>query len=258
MSSVTAVHDDALLAVLADTATAVGEAFRTQVADYRAAGERDDQYALDLVTDAVAVERLVGAGLGVLSEESGRHHPEREICVVVDPIDGSTNASRGIPWYATSLAAVDGEGLLAAVVVNQASGVRYQAIRGAGATRDDQPIHVGAPASLDHSILAVNGLPPHHFGWQQFRALGAAALDLCLVAEGALDGYADCTVSSHGPWDYLGAMCVLIEAGGVITDTFDRPLVALEHEARRAPVAASSPELLAELVAARRAFGEGV
>jgi fructose-1,6-bisphosphatase/inositol monophosphatase family enzyme len=251
------VHDDDLLAVLRQTADAVGEAFRTGVVDYRAGGERDDQYALDLVTDAVAVKVLVDAGLGVLSEESGVHHPDRDITIVVDPIDGSTNASRGIPWFATSLAAVDPDGLRAGLVLNQSSGVRYEAVRGGGATRDGQPIRVAAPAALAHSIVATNGLAPRHLGWEQFRALGSAALDLCLVAEGTLDGYLDCAPSAHGAWDYLGAMCVLIEAGGVITDAFDRPLTVLDHEARRAPVASSSPELLAELLAHRRTFGDG-
>ena len=64
---------------------------------------------------------LTGNGLGVLSEESGRHHPDRAITVVIDPVDGSTNASRGIPWFATSLCAVDTDGPLAALVINLAS-----------------------------------------------------------------------------------------------------------------------------------------
>jgi fructose-1,6-bisphosphatase/inositol monophosphatase family enzyme len=72
------------------------------------------------------------------------------------------------------------------------------------------------------------------------------------VAEGAIDGYLDCADSNHGPWDYLGGMLVLLEAGGVITDLRDRPLVVDDHEARRAPVAAATTELHAALVAAER------
>ena len=245
-------RDDELADVLRATARAVGDAFRTGVEDYRAGGERDDQYALDLVTDAVAVRLLSHAGLGVLSEESGRHHPEREVCVVVDPIDGSTNASRGIPWFATSLAAVDGEGVRAAVVVNQASGVCYEATRGGGATKDGAPISVGPPTPLDRSLIAMNGYARRSFGWRQYRAFGAAALDLCLVAEGAIEGYLDVAGSNLGVWDYLGGQCILTEAGGCIADAFDEPMVVLDHAARRSPVAASSPALLAELVAARR------
>src|SRR4029453_7812997 len=64
--------------------------------------------------DAAAVGVVLGAGLGVLSEESGRHEAGREVTVVLDPLDGSTNASRGIPWYAASVCAVDAYRPLAA------------------------------------------------------------------------------------------------------------------------------------------------
>ncbi|MDQ3147116.1 MAG: hypothetical protein M3R01_09340, partial [Actinomycetota bacterium] len=125
--------DAALLEVLAAAADAVGAALL-------GVGDRGEvvadptqvlstQYALDLAADAAAVAVLVGAGLGVLSEESGLHHANRDVVVVLDPVDGSTNASRGIPWYATSLAAVDADGLRAALVADQASGARFEAVR---------------------------------------------------------------------------------------------------------------------------------
>jgi fructose-1,6-bisphosphatase/inositol monophosphatase family enzyme len=247
--------DDAeLLDVLDATVAAVRRSLDT-IVDWRRPGERVGQYGLDLTADAAAVEVLTGAGLGVLSEESGRHHPERAVYAVVDPVDGSSNASRGIPWFATSLAVVDSEGLRAAVVVNQSTGVRYSATRGGGAFRDGVPIAVSTVIELDDAFLAMNGWCPEHLGWRQYRALGAAALDLCLVAEGAIDGYLDCADSNHGPWDYLGGMLVLLEAGGIITDLRSRPLVVDDHAARRAPVAAATPELHAALVSAEQGMG---
>src|SRR4029453_19620886 len=82
---------------------------------------------------APAVGVLLEAGLGVLSEESGRHEAGREVTVVLDPLDGSTNASQGIPWYAASVCAVDGDGPLAAVVANAGNGGRHEGARdGAG------------------------------------------------------------------------------------------------------------------------------
>ena len=75
---------------------------------------------------------LLPGGVGVLSEESGRHDADRDIVVVVDPLDGSTNAAHGIPWYAMSLCAVDAEGPLAALVVNLATGERFEADAGRG------------------------------------------------------------------------------------------------------------------------------
>lgn len=246
-------NDEALLAILHECATAVAESL-TSITEWRAAGERDDQYGLDLVADPVACGVLIDAGLGVLSEESGRHHPEREICVVVDPVDGSTNASRRIPWYATSLAAVDGDGVRASLVVNQATGVRYHALRGGGAYRNDVRIRVSDTTALSSAVIAMNGHAPIHFGWGQYRALGAAALDMCLVAEGAIDGYLDCTDSNHGVWDYLGAMLIVAEAGGVVTDVDDRELLVLDHAARRAPVVGGTAELHDALITARRGF----
>lgn len=245
-------RDDELTAVLRRVAGAVGEAFRTGVADYRAPGERAGQYALDLVADEVAVAMLLDAGVGVLSEESGLHHPDRDLCVVVDPIDGSTNASRGIPWYATSLAAVDAAGVRAALVVNQATGTSYSAVRGQGATRDGKSISVAATTAVGSSLVLLNGYPAAHLGWRQFRALGAAALDLCLVADGAADGFVDCVGSNLAPWDYLAAMLIVEEAGGCVVDAGGEALVVVDHAARRAPVAAANPDLLGELLSARR------
>jgi fructose-1,6-bisphosphatase/inositol monophosphatase family enzyme len=244
--------DDAELLDVLDATVAAVRRGLDDIVDWRRSGDRPGQYGLDLVADAAAVEVLVGAGLGVLSEESGRHHPERGVWVCVDPVDGSSNASRGIPWFATSLAAVDRDGLRAAVVVNQASAVRYAATRGGGATRNGESISVAATTEVSDAFIAMNGWSPTHFGWRQYRVLGAAALDLCLVAEGAIDGYVDCADANHGPWDYLGGMLVLLEAGGVIADLRGEALVTDEHAARRAPIAAATPALLDALLAARR------
>src|SRR5438309_2824286 len=154
---------DELLDVLAGAVTVVQDAL-APIDDWRPAGEIVGQYALDLVADGPVCDHLIGAGLGVLSEESGRHHPERAITVVVDPVDGSTNASRRIPYYATSLCAVDTDGPLAAMVVNLATGERFDAVRGGGARRNGEPIHASAATVLGDAIVALNGLPDRHWG----------------------------------------------------------------------------------------------
>jgi fructose-1,6-bisphosphatase/inositol monophosphatase family enzyme len=246
--------DDArLLRTLHDAATAVRTAL-DDVGDWRALGDRSGQYGIDLVADAVVLEVLEQAGLGAMSEESGLHHGDRPIVVVVDPVDGSTNASRGLPWYATSLCAVDADGPLAAVVVDQASGRRFEAVRGGGARLDGVALRPTGCERLGDAIVGLSGYPPRWFGWRQFRALGAAALDLCAVAAGQLDAYVDCSPSAHGSWDYLGGLLVCQEAGVAVVDAWDRPLVTLDHAARRTPLAAATPALLAEVVAARRTF----
>jgi len=242
----TPMEDGSLLAVLHDAASAVTEAL-AGLGDWGLAGTREGQYRSDLAADAAAVGVLDKAGLGVMSEESGIHRGDREIVVALDPVDGSTNAARGIPWYATSLCAVDGDGLRAAVVVNQASGVRFEAHRGGGARRDGVPVQPSGCTVLREAIIGFSGYPPTYLGWSQYRGLGAAALDLCAVADGTLDGYAVVGSSSLGSWDYLGGMLVCIEAGAVLGEIQGRELVTLSHTDRRTPVAAATPSLLAEL-----------
>jgi fructose-1,6-bisphosphatase/inositol monophosphatase family enzyme len=248
-------RDELLLEVLHEAATAVRSAL-DQLADWGEAGTRAGQYRSDLAADAAALAVVDRAGLGALSEESGVHRGDREVVVVLDPVDGSTNASRGLPWYATSLCAVDADGARAALVVDQASGTRFEAVRGGGARADGQPLRPTSCTQLADAVIGLSGYPPRWFGWKQFRALGAVALDLCAVAQGRLDAYVDCSPSAHGPWDYLGGMLVCREAGASVVDAFDRQLVSLEHAFRATPVAAATPALLDECTAARRRFAE--
>jgi fructose-1,6-bisphosphatase/inositol monophosphatase family enzyme len=109
------------MGLLHEVADAVAAALRRQ-RDWGPSGTRVGQYALDVSADDAA-----------LSEESGLEDRRTGELVVIDPVDGSTNCSRGIPWYATSMCLVDREGPACALVVNQASGVRYWAERGGGA-----------------------------------------------------------------------------------------------------------------------------
>jgi myo-inositol-1(or 4)-monophosphatase len=247
------VTDDVLLAALSEAASAVRSAL-DGLDDWGPAGTRPGQYHSDLVADRAAIDILRGAGLGVLSEETGDHQTDRDLVVVLDPVDGSTNASRGIPWFATSLCVVDQRGARAALVVNQATGERFEAVRGGGATRNGGPMRPTACTRLSDAVLGLTGYPPHDLGWRQMRSLGAAALDLCAVACGHLDAYIDCSNHAHSPWDYLGGMLVCQEAGAVVAEASGRELVTLGWTDRRVPVAAATPELLAEAVSARQGF----
>jgi fructose-1,6-bisphosphatase/inositol monophosphatase family enzyme len=195
---------------------------------------------------------LHGAGCAVLSEESqitGEWKPGG-LMVVMDPLDGSTNASKRVPWYATALCAIDGEGMRASLVVNQASGRdRYWASRGGGAFHNGIRLQVTQRNTLRDSVVGISGLPSFRPAWGQFRALGAAALDICLVATGALDGWID--FNSHGVWDYLASVLVCQEAGVVVSEFQSRDLVVTQYAEKRTPLVASSRELLDELRAVR-------
>jgi len=239
-----------LLAVFRDVAAAIGQALRP-LDDWGLAGTREGQYRSDLVADAAALEVLDRAGLATLSEESGLHHGDRPVLAVLDPVDGSTNASRHLPWWATSLCALDEQGPLAALVVNQATGTTFEAIRGGGAWRDGVAITPSGATRLGDSLIAVSGLPERYLGWRQFRAFGAAALDLCEVASGGFDGFLDCGVDAHGPWDYLGGLLVCQEAGAFVADAGGRDLIARGHGDRRTPVAGATEELQKQLLAVR-------
>lgn len=224
--------------------------------DWGESGVRPGQYAVDLDADRACLDVLYQAGFRVLSEESGLTAPpgvSSGPVVVVDPLDGSTNASRGVPWFASALCLVDDDGPAVAAVVNHATGDRFTAMRGAGARRNGAAIRPTDTTELAAAIVGISGLPTHHYGWAQFRALGASAPDICAVACGVTDAWCDMIDGGHGVWDYLASVLVVEEAGGVVAEAFGRELCVLDHAARRSPVVAATPELLAQVLAHRRA-----
>lgn len=221
----------------------------TNPGDRRRRGERLGQYAFDVVTDDAVCAVLHREGLGVLSEESGRSGPDSGLLAVVDPVDGSTNASIGLSWYATSLCILDATGPWVALVANLVSGVRYHAIRERGAFRDGGAIHPSTTSELSRAVVGISGFPRRSPGWSQFRALGAASLDMCAVAEGTLDGYLVAGHSALSVWDYVAAMLVCTEAGAVVAECDGLDLAVRDRSPRR-PVAAATPALAAELVGA--------
>jgi len=243
--------NEEILDVLHRTADAVAGVLQANT-DWSLSGQRATQYSVDLAADAAALAVLHGAGCAVLSEESqitGEWKPGG-LMVVMDPLDGSTNASKRVPWYATALCAIDGEGMRASLVVNQASGRdRYWASRGGGAFHNGIRLQVNLRNTLRDSVVGISGLPSFRPAWGQFRALGAAALDICLVATGALDGWID--FNSHGVWDYLASVLVCQEAGVVVSEFQSRDLVVTQYAEKRTPLVASSRELLDELHAVR-------
>ena len=261
-------ESDGWLDLLRRTADAV-EAALADFDRWQDGGERPDQYALDQVADAAALDVLDAAGVGVLSEESGLRAGSGSETVIVDPVDGSTNASRGIPHYCISLCAVDSSSAdaaaahpdatvvipIAGLVRHLVSGEEFTAVAGGGAHLDGHPI---APSGCEHgarAVIGVSGRPGAELPVWQVRVLGSAALDLCAVACGRLDAYLDLN-SNHGVWDYAAGILICSEAGAWIGEADSRELLHLSHSERRGPVAASTPELAALLGHARQ-LGSG-
>lgn len=204
-------------------------------------GERATQYRLDVAADDVARRVLHAAGFRVVSEESGVSGAG-EFTVVVDPIDGSTNCDHGVPFYATSLAVLRAGELVAGLVVNQATGTLYEAERGAGARRDGSSIAPSGVVEFAHALVSFSGLPPRHLGWAQYRSLGAASLEICLVADGSLDVFTVAHGSRLHPWDYLAGVLIATESGAIVRDVDGAALVTEERAGRR-PIVAATNEL---------------
>ena len=231
--------DVRLLQVLADAVHAVRNAL-DGLDDWGPAGTRPGQYRLDLAADAAALPILHGAGLAVLSEESGvTGELSAALLAVIDPVDGSTNAHRGIPFYATSICVLDTEVPLVGVVVNQATGAHFEAVRGGGALRDGREVSPSGCVELSSAIVGISGFPGCHPGWAQFRALGAAALEFCAVAEGTLDAYSVVGTSTLYGWDYLAGLLICREAGAVAIERDGADLVVRDAGTRRPTVAAT-------------------
>ncbi|NBR76434.1 MAG: hypothetical protein EBT73_03680 [Actinobacteria bacterium] len=228
--SVASSNDD-ILRVLHETADAVYGVLSTNT-DWGPSGQRATQYAVDLRADAAALEVLHAAGCAVMSEESGRtgEWNDDSIIVVMDPLDGSTNASRRVPWYATALAAVDKSGHRASLVANQFTNEnRWSATRGGGAFHNDDRIAPSRCERLSDAVVGISGIPN----------------DICLVAQGTLDAWVD--MSSHGAWDYMASVHVCIEAGAPVGELGGRDLIVTQHGERRSPVVAATPALFEQV-----------
>ncbi|WP_420447134.1 inositol monophosphatase family protein [Candidatus Palauibacter sp.] len=144
---------------------------------------------------------------------------------VIDPLDGTTNWLHGYPSWGVSIATVDARGLRTAVVVNGANGEEFTARRGGGARRDGEPIRVSAVSDPGLALLGT-GFPfkrremiPRYLAVlgrmleasSGVRRAGAAALDLCDVACGRLDGFWEHWLM---PWDVAAGALIVQEAGG--------------------------------------------
>ena len=241
--------DVRLLEVLDEAVHAVRGALDV-LEDWGPSGGKPGQYRLDLAADGAALPVLHGAGLAVLSEESGvTGDGPSGLLAVIDPIDGSTNAHRGVPFYSTSICVLDAEG--PRVGPGHQPGHR-PALRRRARRR-------GGEGRAGHRTLGVRGpraaplwgsraFPGLYPGWAQFRALGAASLECCAVAEGVLDAYLVVGASTLYSWDYLAGLLICREVGVAEGEREGRDLIVRDASSRRPIVAAT--RRLAERLAA--------
>jgi myo-inositol-1(or 4)-monophosphatase len=164
----------------------------------------------------------------IVAEEGGVTWGNSGHSWYVDPLDGTTNYAHGLPIFSVSIAyAYRGEVLLG-VVYNPITDEMFSAEKGKGAWLNGDVIHTGNRTELNKSLL-VTGFPYDRFtnpdnNLENFkhlalkargvRRLGSAALDLCFVADGRVDGFWEIRLE---PWDLAAGMLIASEAGAVVS-----------------------------------------
>ncbi|GGP40314.1 inositol monophosphatase family protein [Saccharothrix coeruleofusca] len=209
------------------------------------------------ITDVVTAadreaERLVRAllaqlrpGEPVIGEEEGGTAAVEGLTWVVDPIDGTVNYLYDIPHYAVSVAAqLDGESV-AGAVVEPVSGRVWTAARGHGAYLDGRPLRVSSETRLEVALLGYGFAYRAERRQRQartwagmatrvrdMRRAGAASLDLCAVAAGRLDAYAE---HALGRWDWAAGALLAREAGAVVLLPGEAPELGADATLAAAP-----------------------
>lgn len=187
----------------------------------------------DRIVEQLIVETLLTSrpGDGILGEEGAQVDTSSGVTWIIDPIDGTTNFTYGLPGFNTSIAAsVNGE-VTVGVVVDPLRHELFTAVRGEGAWCNDEPIHctdqddlalslVGTGFSYDAArrtaqAETVAGLIGDV---RDIRRLGAAALDLCMVGAGRVDAYFE---SGLHPWDLSAGALIASEAGAQVAGLDD-------------------------------------
>lgn len=207
-----------------------------------------DQIAEDVLLEVLEESDLP---LDVLSEEAGHIDRGGTHTLVMDPIDGTRNATHHIPFYCVSLAI--GKSSISdveyALVRNIPTGEFYWARKGHGATLNGEPIHVRESDPEELMVAAIFeeptvergfwGRPEHHV-----RDMGSSALEMALVASGSFDAFV-CPFAFLRVIDIAASVLILREAGGEVFGADARPLDApFDLKARSAVFALADPARL--------------
>ncbi|WP_432253376.1 inositol monophosphatase family protein [Streptomyces sp. HNM1019] len=233
-----------LLETALEAARAAGDLLRDgRPADLGVAATKSSP--IDVVTEMdIAAEKLITDLLarrrpqdGVLGEEGASSEGSSGVRWVIDPLDGTVNYLYGLPSWAVSIAAEkDGE-TVAGVVIAPVRGETFHAVLGGGAWRNGERVHCRAAAPLEESLIGtgfgyvrerrigqarvLGGLLPRV---RDIRRGGSAAIDLCDVACGRLNGYYE---RGLNPWDFAAGALIAREAGAL---TGGRPGVPASTE----------------------------
>jgi myo-inositol-1(or 4)-monophosphatase len=246
-------------------------------------GERGEGGDLTLVIDALAETAVfdeldglyeAGARFTAVSEERGLvDYGDPDVLVVIDPIDGSMNAKRGLTHHALSVAVADGPTMADVAfgyVYDLGPGEEWRAVRGGGAFLNDVALDDPMPERRRQDgkleLVAIESANPRWLAASsdalvnvtgRVRAMGSIAISLCQVAATRVDGMA--TLWNCRAVDAAAAQLIVRESGGLVAFTaMDEPLGApLDLEPRTPVVAARSETALAELATLPAAGADG-
>ncbi len=196
----------------------------------------------DLVSDIdVSSERMLHSGLlnllpesAFFGEETVRERGRSRYLWVVDPLDGTTNFIRGINIWTISVALMDQERCVAAVIHQPATGETFSALRGHGAFRNGTPLPIAAETGMEGALIGTAFPYRSPDSMDAFlgcardvmkqcldiRRMGSAALDLAYVAAGILQGFWEIDLQ---PYDVAAALLLLQETGCLCTDSRGNP-----------------------------------
>ncbi len=186
---------------------------------------------------------------GIIAEESGREHDDRRWRWVIDPLDGTTNFSAGLPTFSVSIALECDRRAVVAVVLAPYLGECFFAVKGQGAWLNGRRISCSRKAELSKAVVATgmpydrNDNPDNNLAEicrmallvRGIRRMGSAAIDLCYTAAGFFDAYWELNLNR---WDVAAGELIATEAG-----------VAVEsiRSDRNHSLLASNPALLEEM-----------
>jgi myo-inositol-1(or 4)-monophosphatase len=183
-----------------------------------------DQQAESLIVKSLLAPRPDD---GIIAEEGAAQPSKSGITWVIDPLDGTVNYLYGLPGWNISIAAKNQEGVIAGVVFAPTINSLWKATKGGGAYLNNKAIKCNDPVNLNLALIATGFSYDLELRKEQgaqiqklipqirdLRRNGAAAVDLCYVAMGAVDAYFE---SSLKEWDFAAGGLIATEAGALIS-----------------------------------------
>jgi myo-inositol-1(or 4)-monophosphatase len=226
-------------------------AYKDERANLVTVADRESQQAV--------TETILAAfpGHAIDGEEGVAGNPGADYVWYVDPLDGTTNYTHGLPFFCVSVALRHHGQTLAGAVYDPVRDEMFAAAPGGGATVNGEPLRVSGAARLDRALVVAQAQSVDEGEIRAYatlverlmrvtggvRSLGSPALTLCAIAAGRLEAYCEYAMDA---WDIAAGQLILQEAGGALTLFDGRPHTTVD----RAGVVASNGRIHAELITA--------